>query len=373
MKILKFLILTAVFVILTIFIFTSLTEPKTLKVGLVTDLSGKNSSLGLSARNGLELAIEEINLTGGIKNHILELVVRDNEGSKNISKLATMDLIKQDVKVIISPILSGMAVNVIEGIGNSDVLIIGPTVSTDMLTGIDDNFIRLAAPASLQGKKIAEVSIRNSDKKVVLILDKKNFAYASGVSMGYKEAISGTEIDLIKIFEFVENSDVDKLIPELIELEPDAIFFITNGIDSGKIIQNYAKVKTLPRLYGSSWVKASGIHEYGGNRVEGMILADSLVNKEPKESEIEFSEKYNSRFGMNTNTIAIYFYESMYLYKTGVEKSNSFEVSKIKESIFSLDIIEGITEQYYIDEYGDGVRSITLYVIKENRYEFYNE
>ncbi len=373
MKVLKILIPIVVLIIISLLVFNNVTEPKILKIGLVTDLSGKNSSLGLSARNGLELAIEEINSIGGIKKHIIQLIVRDHEGSKDICKIATGALIEQGVKVIISPILSGMAMSVIESVGIRDVLIIGPTVSTDMLTGIDDNFLRVTAPASLQGKKIAEVSINNSDKRVVLILDKKNSAYASGVSQGYKESISGKDIDIIKTFEFTQNKDVDNLIPELLELEPDAIFFISNGIDSGKIVQNYAKEKTLPRLYGSSWVKASDVHEYGGSRVEGMILADSLVNEVPTESEIEFYDKYKNRFGMDANTISIYFYESVYLYKKGVEVSGSFETSEIKEAIFSLDVIDGITENYSLDRYGDGVRSIILYIIRGNRYEFYNK
>ncbi|WP_187759846.1 ABC transporter substrate-binding protein [Thiospirochaeta perfilievii] len=373
MKFFKILIPIFILVLIAIIFIFSSGEPKVLKVGLITDLSGKNSGLGVSARSGLTLAIDEINRDGGINNHTIELLIKDHQGSIDLCYSGTRELVSQGVNVIISPILSGMASTVIKGVGSSNVLIIGPTVSSDDLTGIDDNFLRVATPSSVQGVKIAEISIKRGDRDVVLILDSRNSAYTSGVAEGYIKRIKNTDVNISKVFEFSNSDEIDGIVDSLLDIEPGAIFLVADGIDSAKVVQYYAKEKPLPHLYGGSWVKASGVHEYGGSRVEGMIIADAMVNPKPQEREVQFNKKYFDKFGTESNTVAIYFYESMYIYKDGGTLSKSFDGNLVKDSILKIENFNGILEPFSIDKYGDGVRSILLYIIKDNKYDFYNE
>lgn len=365
------IVTTLVIVIIsTFFIIQKIKSIGTVKIGLITDLSGKNSELGISARHGLEFAINEINNSGGLNNHLVELIEIDHRGSKDLCVSGAKSLVDEGVDVVISPILSGMASSVINGVGDKDVLVIGPTVSSDQLSRMDDNFIRVASPGSLQGVYISDVIEKIGDKKIAVIIDDKNSAYTHGVAKAFRESVSDNVI--LEEISFGDNLDVEVTVSKLIVMDIDAILFIANAIDSSSIIQAYAKESTLPHLYGVSWTKASGINIYGGNRVEGMIVVDSFIAAEPSERELDFNLKFKEYFNLEATTVAIYFYEAMKLYALGATESKSFDTDSVKYAILNIDKFDGITESYHLDKYGDGVRALSLFIIKNNEFELYN-
>lgn len=368
-KIISIFLISFIIILSSIILSKYLKSFKTIKIGLTTDLSGKNSELGISARNALDLGIKEINADGGLNGTLLELLVEDNEGSTELCILKTDSLVKSGVDVIISPIISGMASSVIKGVADNNILVIGPTVSSDDLIHLDDNFFSLSAPASLQGIYIAKVSEKNLDKKVVVIIDEKNRAYSYGAYNGFQENLDKS-IQIEKII-FKEELDLIYIVSKLKDINPDGIFFLANGIDSANIIQLLAKESTLPNLYGGSWVKVSEINKFGGRRVEGMILVDNYFNNEVRKEEEIFKEKFKKIYGMDVNTVSTYFYDAINLYSLAVKKSKSIQTDDVKKSILSFKDVIGVRENYHLNEFGDGIRNMSLYIIKDNEFVLY--
>src|SRR5919112_1565875 len=67
--------------------------PERVRVGAFMSLSGDTSQYGISALNGIRMAVEESNAAGGVKGHRVDLVVRDTrsdgfETSVAVDKLA---------------------------------------------------------------------------------------------------------------------------------------------------------------------------------------------------------------------------------------------------------------------------------------------
>ena len=68
----------------------------TVKLGLVTAVTGSNSLVGEEAQEGAQLAIDEINAAGGVNGQMLELVVTDEVDNLEMSVLATQELLAND-------------------------------------------------------------------------------------------------------------------------------------------------------------------------------------------------------------------------------------------------------------------------------------
>ena len=71
----------------------------TIKVGVYGDLTGATSSFGLSTKNGIQLAFDEINAAGGVNGKKLEMIFEDDQGTPEKAKTVISKLINQD-KVI---------------------------------------------------------------------------------------------------------------------------------------------------------------------------------------------------------------------------------------------------------------------------------
>lgn len=341
----------------------SCSKSNNIKIGFVSDLSGRNSALAIPARNSVIMAIDKINLNGGINGRQLTLVLKDNKGDVEVCRDVVNQLLSEEVDVIIGPLMSSMAQTVIDTTKDIDILIISPTVSSDAFTGIDDNFFRTATPASTQGLVLAKAI---KEKKVAIVLDSNNSIYTDSVSLQIEKTLPANSI---KKYYFADKSDFPNLLEQISAYRPESIVFISSGIDAASIIQQYKKINNnLPKLYGSSWIKQSDILSYGGKTVEGMTVVDSHSPVIKSDKEKEFFDAYNSRFGYYPILTALYAYETILMYKVGAENAKSLKYKDIKETLLNIKEIKGLRGSIEIDNYGDGKRIISLYRIVDNKF-----
>src|SRR5437868_5847195 len=79
----------------------------TIKVGVYGDLTGQTSSFGQSTKNGIELAVDEINAAGGVNGKKIQLVVEDDQGRPEQAKTVVQKLISQDkVQAVLGEVAS---------------------------------------------------------------------------------------------------------------------------------------------------------------------------------------------------------------------------------------------------------------------------
>src|SRR5512139_4244843 len=64
-----------------------------LRIGFIGGLSGRVADLGEAGRNGVQIAIEEINRAGGVKGRQIELLVRDDAQTPEKAIAAVNELI----------------------------------------------------------------------------------------------------------------------------------------------------------------------------------------------------------------------------------------------------------------------------------------
>jgi len=368
-KVIRSIFIKMPWLLLFLVFFTACSQTKPVKIGFVSDLSSRNSAIGIQARNGLNMAIEEINSNGGIRGRKLEAIIGNHKGETEVCTAVVRDLITRGSNIIIGPMVSGMASTVISAAEESGILVIGPTVSTDALSGIDDNFLRIVATASSQGNSLASSVLSLDNKNLVLILDKKNIAYTRAVSEGFHNKLKNTDIQIADDIYFENKDEFQDIVEQLEMIKPDAIVFSASGIDTAGIIQLYAKHNEIPQLYGSSWVKVTNVIDYGGKTVEGMIIIDSFENPEPIKREREFTRKFRDLFGTEPNIAARSVYETVYLYVQAFSISKSLKSSEIKKTILDMEIIEGIDSEFHLDKYGDGVRKLSFFVVENGRYK----
>jgi branched-chain amino acid transport system substrate-binding protein len=356
------------FIILIVLLF--LIQPsKTVKMGFIADLTGRQSQLGISVRNGFLMAVNELNSAGGLKGREIIPIIKNNENNIETCLTKTGELIEEKVNVIIGPLTSAMVIPVLEGAG--DTLIISPTVSTDKVTGIDDMFFRIIPAASMQGGALAEAVLENNEKNIVIVIDERNSEYTGAFADGLIKRIEAMSDILFNVIPFNDKSQFSHITESIYAMAPDALVFASSGVDTAGIIQQLAKKGILPHLYSSYWGKASNVHEYGGNTVEGMILIAGYENREISEREKDFQERYGALYEIKANFAARYSYEAVMLYAEAVEKGNSFNKDVVKSEILEMDRFQGITDSYSLDDFGDVIRDQTLFIIHNNQYEYY--
>ena len=76
----------------------------TIKIGVVAELTGNNATYGTSITNGIKLAVQQLNDTGGLLGKKIELVVADNKSEPAEAANAMSKLVNQDK----APVVMGL-------------------------------------------------------------------------------------------------------------------------------------------------------------------------------------------------------------------------------------------------------------------------
>ena len=134
-------------------------EDGVLQLGVLLPLSGAGTEIGGSMRDAVELAVDEINRSGGVNGRDISLFVAD-EGDEAATALGSLEkLMADDIDAIVGPASSLITQQVLPITTAADVLTCSPTASAMSLDGYPDDglFLRTIASDSLQAKAIARV------------------------------------------------------------------------------------------------------------------------------------------------------------------------------------------------------------------------
>src|SRR5688572_25633057 len=103
---------------------------QTIKIGLVTALSGQSARAGEAITRGLSVAIDEINAKGGVLGRKLELVRRDDEATPAKGVIAARELLfKEKVAVLFGGLDTPVSLAIVPIVNENKVVFMGPWAS----------------------------------------------------------------------------------------------------------------------------------------------------------------------------------------------------------------------------------------------------
>ena len=209
-------------ILLLVIILSGCANDDTYVIGLSTTLSGTNASIGISEMYGAELAIKEINESGGVNGRNLVLEIRDDFASSIEGIKADNELKELGAVAIIGHGFSSVAKETVENANYNDILLISPSIGTDLLTNIDDLFIRLVPTAKYEAISVANKILDSGTDKALLLYDEGNMALTSYHVESFKDVFetnnkttitkgfsSGNSDDYLEIVKLIKLNDIE--------------------------------------------------------------------------------------------------------------------------------------------------------------------
>lgn len=363
----KIFFIFAIIIILGVFIV--ITRNQEIKIGFVAQLTGMQAELGTQERNGVQLAVEEINNEGGIAGRKVELIIKDDLGTELGAKEAVNELIEDDVVAIIGHATSSQTNYGLEIANQYKKVMISPTASTYKLSGIDDYLLRVVTSNKERSEKFAIHLLENRNvDKLVAILDMDNAEYVNSYweAFGSKYKQYG-EVKKVITFSSKEKPDFSAIASTADVEKAAGVFIIANDYDTAMIAQSLRNISNDTPIFSSSWAQTQTLINHGGQAVEGMEI--EVVYPQDGESKryIDFNKIYKEKFGADASFGAAFGYESMGVLKLALEKTRGKE-SGLKEMMLETKDFEGLIDTFSMDEYGDVQRPFYFSRIKEGRF-----
>lgn len=359
------------FSIIIILVLTSCLQQKPITIGFVASLTGSTSELGVNGRNGLMMAVEEINAIGGINGRSVEVVVKDDQNDPETGLAVDQELYEEGISFIIGHMTSNMATLSVPFVNSKDMLMLNPTMSATTLYNQDDHIISVISPNSGQAAIIKESLVKNGgSKNVSVIYESKNLAYTGTVKDSLAEEIAPIGGRIIYEEAFLSGADPSYLdiSQRVLNTRPDSIVILASSFDAAMFCQQLYKLNNQIPVYLAAWSMNNDLLLQGGESVEGVTVPSLIDSNAQTPSYTAFREKYLKKYGAEPTFASVFSYESAMILFDAMTEAKSDDPEEIKNAIIKKGTYQGLQSEIYFNQYGDASRTIYAYIVKNGKF-----
>jgi branched-chain amino acid transport system substrate-binding protein len=341
-----------------------------IQVGFVAQLTGVQAELGVQERNGVQLAVEEINSSGGVAGRSLKLLVKDDLGTPEGAQAADRELIDAGVMAIIGHATSGQTMAGLAVTNPARVVMLSPTATSPELSGREDYFFRvlysLADRAHALARHIFQV---RGISRIAAIFDADNAAYSTAYLNAFKDKYQslGGVLTTDTGFSSRAQPDFTPMVTQLRAGTPVGLLIIAADIDTALIAQRTRLMGWSVPLFTSSWAQTQTLVNNGGRAVEGLELEiASTVNSQTK-TYLDFTARYKARFGQAPSFGAVLGYEAARVLAAALSATGG-RAQGLPQALAGIKDFKGLADTFSFDRYGDVVRPFYMGVIHDGKY-----
>jgi len=380
---LKKFILIIIIICIAVFIFKgNLFKPQTsadqtVKIGLIVPLTGSNAKAGASMKNGVELALKNINSSSAAQNINLELIIYDDESDPQKTVKLAKDLIFLDsAEAIIGPFNTDSLLAVRYTINSCGIPTITPTAMSDEIDQMNDYIFRNAL--TVEGEKIKRNSLVTLNKEQHLFLEGMN---AKTIGILWQNDTWGWDMQNTIQDDFAKIDKQDQILFStafnlgetnfryIYEYHkdnwPDLIYIISSGSESKEIVRQGREAGFEGAFIGESGFNYEDFDTELEQLADGCFFFSQWHPTFSSPFSDVFLKTYLSEYEETPNMFAANSYEALYFLWEGIQNSQRFIKRDnfnyfLRESLAAIRKMEGVTGTVYFDEYGESQRPLFL-------------
>lgn len=247
-------------------------EEKEIKIGAILPLTGDAAEWGSNTKNGIDLAVEKINNSGGINGRKIKILYEDTQGTPQNGAAAIQKLINvEKVQAVIDDSMSSVTLAMAPIAEKNKVVLLSTGATAPKISEAGDYIFRIWNSDDLEGKISANFVYNELKFKNAAIFYINN-DYGKGLESVFKkefERLSGK----ILISDNFGQSDTDfkTQLTKIKNLKPDAIYLVGYPKEISLILKQSAELKINSKIIGTVTFEDPNIIKLAGHAAEGVI------------------------------------------------------------------------------------------------------
>lgn len=329
-----------------------------IRIGVVGPFTGGTAPAGLSMRDGIRLAVDEINKSGGVLGRQLMLIERDDEAKNERGVLIAQELIdKEKIDAVFCCVNTGVALASQRFFQEARIPTINTvatgTVITHQFDDQPENYVFRNSPHdSLQAPMIVEEATqRRGFRKVAILADSTNYGQLGRQDLEAALAQKGIKPVAVEKFNI---KDVDMTAQLLKAREAGAEVLLTYGIgpELAQIANGMVKLGWKVPIVGSWTLAFANFIDNAGPAGEGARMPQTFIQEPTTPKRQSFIINYLRTFApkdsrMGSPSAAAQGYDGVLLLAAAIKQAGTTEGPKVKAALEDLKApVEGVVTTY---------------------------
>ena len=351
------------------------------KIGGIGPTTGDAATYGIAVKNGIQIAVDEINEAGGINGYQIEYKFEDDECDAEKSVNAYNVLKDWGMQMLVGSTTSGCSVAVSAETANDNMFQLTPSGSSTNCTA-NENVFRVCFSDPDQGKASANfIDNNNLATKIAVIYDSSS-EYSSGIyaSFAQQAAENGLEVTA-SAFTSDNKTDFSVQLQSAKENGAELVFLPIYYQEASAILSQADTMGFDPLWFGCDGLDGilTGVENWDTTLAEGVMLLTPFAADAKDDLTQNFVRKYVDAYKETPNQFAADAYDAVYAIKEAAEAANlkpdmsisdMCEAMKTAMTTISIDGLTGDGMTWTADgEPNKGPKAVEIvdgaYVLKE--------
>jgi len=338
----------------------------TIKIGAIFPITGPLATFGTSCANGAKMAIEEVNLRGGVLGSKIELLIEDDQYKPEEAANAAKKLIERDkVVALIAEVTSSVTLVVAPIAQQSKIVLLTPTATNPKVTQVGDYIFRACFIDDFQGEVMANFVYKNLKLKTAAILTAVTSDYSKGLAQFFKQKFTALGGKIVAEESYSEgDSDFRAQLTKIKAAKPEFVYVPGYYADVGPILLQARELGiTVPFGGGDGW-DSPVLLQTAGKAAEGCFFSNHY-SPDSKELVVQtFVKNYQKKYGTTPDALAALAYDAAKLLVDAINRAGSTNSSRIRDALAATKGFRGVTGVITFDANRNPIKSAVIIEIK---------
>ncbi len=343
-----------------------------IKIGFNVPLTGFAAADGLSARNGAELALEQINSSGGINGDMLELVVYDDQASPKEAVPIAQKLIEKDnVIAAVSGSYSGSTRAAAGIFQESGVPYISAYAIHPDITRAGDYVFRTSFVGEVQGRAGAKLIGETLGLKKVAVVTLKN-DFGQSLAAGFKEGAEIFGLEIVAEYEYsIKDRQFGPIVSKIRADKPDVIYASGYFFTAGPLVSQLRAAGIDVPVIGQEGYDSQKFIDIAGAASEGTIITTSLDRDSSAAETQDFIASFEESSGQKADMVAASAHTAIKVLAAALQSAGTSDRKAIRDAIATTKLTAS-TGDISFNDLGEVQKSVQVQVVKDGQWRHHS-
>ena len=329
----------------------------TVYIPAVLELSGAGAVSGTNFRDGMLLAIDEINSKGGVLGRKIETPLLDTQSDAGISRAQLQKVLDNNPYVVLGPVFSGSVLVDMALTQQAEIPEIVGGEAAAITQKSDPYVFRTSFGQQFSMPKIANYIRDGVKAKTVAVLWVNNDFGKGGRDNFIKEMAARNIKVVADISTESGQADFSADVVKIKGANADAIFVYLNEEESARFLREAKKQGITAPLIGETALLGQKVIDLAQGAAEGVRGHVGLTVDAPIPAVQQFADRFKKRFNYACDHNGIKGYTAVYIIKHVTEKMGKFDSKLFAQTLHGMTITPrdepGVLMEVSFDQNGD--------------------
>jgi len=338
-------------------------------IGEFGSLTGTTATFGISTKNGIDMAVDAINKSGGLLGKQVRVVVEDDQGKPEEAQTVVTKLITKDqVVAVLGEVASSRTMAAAPVAQQNGIPIITPSSTNPKITQIGDYVFRVCFIDPFQGYVIAKFMTDTLKVKNIAILRDIKNDYSVGLADFVTENLNKMGGKVVANESYSEgDTDFSAQLTAIKAKNPEAVMIPGYYTEVGLVARQARKLGlNVPLVGGDGWDSPKLI-EIGGQALEGSYYSNHFAVSDPDPKIQKFVADYKARFSATPDALAGLGFDSANILFDAIKRAGSTDGAKVRDAIAATVDFPGVTGKITIDKDRNAMKPAVMLEVKNGQ------